>query len=181
MPRQWSQPQVRGPVQPSDDEYAERIERAARGLQSTTFDDKLRQVHESLLAYGLVPSVDTSAPASSIQVQAAKKIVKLVQIGGVQYQTGDGPITVRRPELVLFTAAHFFRVEIILFSSRKQVHRYRPLEEPRFSIAILLAKDRFASMSDLLVLVRSKSPATTSGACATTSNHSASLQVPASR
>lgn len=157
VPRAWSQPQVAGPTQPTDEEFAQRIEKAAQGLQHTIFDDRLRQMYNSLLAYGLVPLLDTSAPTSSIQTQVAKKVVKLVHIGGVQYQTGHGPLAVKRPELILLKAAHFFRVEIILFSSRKQVHRYRPLVPPRLSIALLSVKDRFASMSELVVLVRSKS------------------------
>ncbi|KAF9937857.1 hypothetical protein BGZ70_006620, partial [Mortierella alpina] len=69
VPRAWTHPQVVGPVKPFDEEYAQRIERASTSLQQTVFDDKLHQLHASLLAYGLVPLLDTSAPTNSIQTQ----------------------------------------------------------------------------------------------------------------
>ncbi|KAF9346914.1 hypothetical protein BGX34_003525, partial [Mortierella sp. NVP85] len=156
VPRAWWQAQTHGSPQPFDPEYDVRLRRAAGALKDTVFRDNLDKLHRTLLDYGLVPLTDNASPTASIQTQTARAIVKLVQKEGVELETGCGPLASRQSELVLFVAAQRFDVEIALFSSRKQLHWYKPLNKALFSVGIVLLKDRFVGTSQYAVLVSSR-------------------------
>jgi hypothetical protein len=116
----------------------------------------LERLHRALLEYGLVPLIDNSAPTASSQTQNARAIAILFEQGDVHLDTGCGPLDLRKSELLLFKAAQHYKLEIVLFSSRKQPHRYRSIEEPRYSLALLEIKDRHLSASQLVALVCSR-------------------------
>jgi len=120
------------------------------------FGDNLKKLHRTLLDYGLVPLTNNNSPTASIQTQTGRAIVKLVQKEGVEIKTESGPLATRQSELVLVVAAQRFGVEIALFSSRKQLHLYKPLNKARFSVGIVLLKDRFVGKSQYAVLVSSR-------------------------
>lgn len=156
IPMTWDRLRFRSPPQPYDPEYDIRIKRAAEALRDTTFNDNIQLVHRTLLDHGLVPLTNLNAQTSSMQTLKARAVVQLAHIGGASIVIGTESLSVQHSELILCKAAFHFNIEIILFSSRKTVHRYKPPSNVRFSIALLHLKDQFTSMSQLLVLVRSR-------------------------
>ena len=157
LPKSWFLPQIHGSPQPFDPEYDSRLRLAAEGLKDTVFGDHLKKVHKALLNYGLVCLADNSAPTASIQTQTARAIAILMEKGGVSLDTGGGAIPTRRSELELVVAAHRFQARIILFSSRKQPHEFKPATTTLFTVGLVQVKENNgASKTMALVCSRTK-------------------------
>ena len=156
LPKSWYLPKIHGSVRPFDPEYDARLCLAAEGLKDRVFGDNLGKTHKALLSYGLVCLADNSAPTASLQTQTARAIAILLEEGGVSLDTGGGAILTRRSELELVVAAHRYQARIILFSSRKQPHEFKPVTTALFTVGLVQLKDQSNGASKTMALVCSR-------------------------
>ncbi|KAI8355837.1 hypothetical protein B0O80DRAFT_448080 [Mortierella sp. GBAus27b] len=154
-PSSWKCPRVSGSPGQVDAEYGSRIQNAFESLHDVSFQDNMQRVHGTLLSHGLVPLSDTRDRTNSRQSQMGRALVNLIEKGGVYIETESVKMNIDKSELMFWFAAHFFNIEVILFSSRKHPHQYKPFGQPRYSVAFLQLKDRYQSASQTLLLVRS--------------------------
>ncbi|KAG9319067.1 hypothetical protein KVV02_007586, partial [Mortierella alpina] len=158
-PEEWSQgPQKERPCE-LDTRLQERLERARDELQNVSFNEDIKKAHDQLLRLGLVPLLSSECPSPSQQVQLGRWIVHLIDQGGVQFivdPENSQSLGIPRTDLLIWIAAVFFNVDIIVFSSARHPQVYHALSPPNMTIGLFWVKDSFGGVSSISVLACTK-------------------------
>lgn len=160
LPEDWDQKDQTESSLPKDSVLENRVLAAVAALADITFKENLQLAHRNLVQLGLVPLCDGDGPLHSLQVYLAKKIARLLALGGVRFRIDKEEFKVPRSEILFYIAAMHFDVEICVFSTRRRPHVYRPRSQPRCSIGLFWAMDTFTSLSDILPLICTKTKPT---------------------
>jgi len=156
LPEEWHRSDQTESYLPLDRPLEGRIIAAVQSLAGITFKENLPRAHEQLAQLGLVPLCDGDGDVRlSLQVGLAKRIARLVSLGGIRFtlEHDELELQVPRSEILFYVAAVHFDVEICLFSTRRRPHVFRPRNEPRCTIGLFWVTDSFSSLSEILPLV----------------------------
>ncbi|CAO3572072.1 unnamed protein product [Mortierella alpina] len=156
LPQEWHRSDQSEASLSLDRHLASRIIAAVHSLAGITFKENLPRAQKQLAQLGLVPLCDGGGDDRvSLQVDLAKRIARLVSLGGVRFtlERDELELQVPRSEILFYVAAVHFDVEICLFSTRRRPHVFRPKNEPRCIIGLFWAMDSFSSLSEILPLV----------------------------
>ncbi|CAO3564942.1 unnamed protein product [Mortierella alpina] len=155
LPDEWTEgAPIKSPGQ-QDKILQQRLEHARDELQAVSFNEDLKKALDHLLRFGLVP-VTSEGSTPSIQVEIGLRIVHLIEEGGVQLSIGPAQCQVPRTNFLVWVAAVFFNVDIILFSSTHHLQVYNSFGQPSCTIGLFWARDSFGGVSTLSVLTCTK-------------------------